>query len=488
MTNCQTQIANMDVLEWCKREPEVLHHAMLCDPPYHLTSIVKRFGKEDSAPAQYGKDGVYSRASKGFMGQEWDGGDIAFQPETWAAFLPHLHPGAMIIAFAGTRGYHRMACAIEDAGYILHPMMVWTFSTGFPKATRIDTQIDKAAGVAVQHGKAFNHAGKGSREDLHQNAAGDGTRLHEPTTDLAKAWAGHRYGGQSLKPALEPICMFQKPFAGRPIESITATGAGTINIEAGRVRTSEKMQRTAGMSAMGQGSGWNPHNNRPVISDSTTGRWPSNFLLDEESAMLLGAQSGNRPNGYRLNESSQRNSAFHNNSGVGERGHNDSGTAARFFFQSNWQAEEHDPFFYCAKSGRLERDAGLEGFELRPKSGHIQQSEGRKMHGDTETFPCRNNHPCIKPVRLTKYLASLLSSPPEYAPRRILVPFSGSGSEMVGCILSGGWEFVQGIELSSEYTKIAEARIKFWKMNSGLFESLTEDEDDAPIDAQETLF
>ena len=110
------------------------------------------------------------------------------------------------------------------------------------------------------------------------------------------------------------------------------------------------------------------------------------------------------------------------------------------------------------------------------------------MHGDTERFPCRNNHPCIKPVRLTKYLASLLSPPPEYAPRRILVPFSGSGSEMIGAALSGGWEFVQGIEMSEEYARIAEARIKFWKMNSGLFESLTEDEDDAPTDAQETLF
>ena len=65
---------------------------------------------------------------------------------------------------------------------------------------------------------------------------------------------------------------------------------------------------------------------------------------------------------------------------------------------------------------------------------------------------------------------------------------AGSGSEMIGAALSGGWEFVQGIELSSEYAKIAEARIKFWKMNSGLFESLTEDEDDAPTDAQETLF
>ena len=115
------KIYNEDVVEWAKHYDKPKFHALLCDPPYHLTTIVKRFGKKGSAPAKYGTDGVFSRASKGFMGQTWDGGDIAFEPETWTAFLPLLHDGAFGMAFSASRNWHRLAVAIEDAGYIIHP-------------------------------------------------------------------------------------------------------------------------------------------------------------------------------------------------------------------------------------------------------------------------------------------------------------------------------------------------------------------------------
>ena len=89
----------------------------ITDPPYHLTSIVKRFGSENAAPAQHGTDGAFARASKGFMGKTWDGGDIAFDPATWREVYRVLKPGAILLAFGGTRTYHRMVCAIEDAGF-----------------------------------------------------------------------------------------------------------------------------------------------------------------------------------------------------------------------------------------------------------------------------------------------------------------------------------------------------------------------------------
>ena len=91
--------------------------SVVTDPPYHLTSIVKRFGKETSAPAQYGTDGAFKRASTGFMGKEWDGGDIAFRPETWELMLQLLKPGGHLLAFSASRNYQRMAVAIEDAGF-----------------------------------------------------------------------------------------------------------------------------------------------------------------------------------------------------------------------------------------------------------------------------------------------------------------------------------------------------------------------------------
>lgn len=107
--------------------------ACVTDPPYHLTPMLKRFGATNSAPAKYGRDGAMARLSGGFMGQQWDGGDIAFRPETWATVATILRPGAFLIAFGGTRTYHRLVCAIEDGGFIIQDQIAWIFATGFPK-------------------------------------------------------------------------------------------------------------------------------------------------------------------------------------------------------------------------------------------------------------------------------------------------------------------------------------------------------------------
>lgn len=136
--------------------PENSVDSVVCDPPYHLTSIVKRFGAEGAAEAT---GGVYQRSGAGFMGKQWDGGDIAFQVDTWRKVLRVLKPGGYILAFASSRGFGRMSVAIEDAGFINHPMFGWIFGSGFPKATRIK----------------------------------------------AEGYEGFRYGGQATKPALEPV-------------------------------------------------------------------------------------------------------------------------------------------------------------------------------------------------------------------------------------------------------------------------------------------
>ena len=123
--------------------------AIVCDPPYHLTSIVKRFGNPNSAPAQYGTDGVYARSSKGFMGKVWDGGDVAFQPEIWAAALRVAKPGAHLLAFGGTRTFHRLAVAIEDAGWEIRDTVMWVYGSGFPKSHDVGKGIDKRGGSIV---------------------------------------------------------------------------------------------------------------------------------------------------------------------------------------------------------------------------------------------------------------------------------------------------------------------------------------------------
>jgi len=120
------------------------------DPPYHLTSIVKRFGAADAAPAKVGQTGAYARASKGFMGQQWDGGDVAFRPETWAEVLRVLKPGAHLVAFSGTRTYHRMACAIEDAGFEIRDQLAWVYGSGFPKSLDVSKAMAKVRAEDVE--------------------------------------------------------------------------------------------------------------------------------------------------------------------------------------------------------------------------------------------------------------------------------------------------------------------------------------------------
>ena len=112
------EFVNADVIEWAKNYKGEKFHALLCDPPYHLTNT-KRFGASDLADESFVNDNQkkhgmarFAKSQKGFMGKVWDGGDIAFNPETWSALSEHLHDGAFGMCFASSRGWHRLACAI----------------------------------------------------------------------------------------------------------------------------------------------------------------------------------------------------------------------------------------------------------------------------------------------------------------------------------------------------------------------------------------
>jgi DNA modification methylase len=118
-----------------------------------------------------------------------------------------------------------------------------------------------------------------------------------------------------------------------------------------------------------------------------------------------------------------------------------------------------DPVRYVAKASTAEREAGLDGWERTTvDDGRQTPIDNPYLRGETQR---RNTHPTIKPIDLCRYLATLLLPPAAYGPRRLLVPFSGSGSEMIGAGLAG-WEFVQGIELEAEHVAIARARLAWW--------------------------
>lgn len=350
-------VVNDDICNWAKSYNGPLFHAIICDPPYNLDTITKRFGKKNSAPARYGIDGVFQRSSKGFMNKEWDT-DIAFQPETWELIGNLLYPGAFCMAFGGSRTYHRMATAIESAGFIIHPMIGWIQGQGFPKATKIKNN---------------------------------------------KTWEEHRYGLQTLKPSLEPICMFQIPYDGRPLDNITQTGAGAIWIEGARIGNEEipSNQFDNGMKPFGDGAG------HPYTQKKNEGRWPANVVLSGE---------------------------------IGP---------------------PYDKFFYQAKANKKERNLGLD--ELPKKFlATMGDGIGKKEHNENELGAwVQNNHPTVKPIDLIKHLGTILLPPSEYNPRRLLVPFAGSGSEMIGVLLAG-WDEVTGVEIEKESCEIANKRLEYW--------------------------
>ncbi len=448
-------IINADAIQWAKDYDGELFHALVTDPPYHLATITKRFGKEDSAPAKYGTDGVYQRSSAGFMNKLWDS-DIAFQKETWEAFYNILFPGAFGMAFGGSRTAHRMAVAIEDAGFWIHPQMSWNFGSGFPKATRV----------------------KRDGEDVPE-------------------FEGHRYGLQALKPAAEPIIVFQKPYEGRPIDSITETGAGALNIEQSRIggkngrwasnlclthsaqcqmigyRDSDSYQInrfTDGAKPFGDGAG-----HEFESEEVEGGRVPVWECQEGCPVLALDRQSGHSTS-KRSIVTSTPGQVYGGGKGLpshtAEYGQNDSGGASRFFHQSHWAIENADPFVYQAKVSVSERNAGLNGFPLGepPGSKRSKPAEGRQRPLGK---PRANIHPTLKPIALIEHLATLLLPPKEYAPRRIVIPFCGVASEVIGC-WRAGWEEIIGIELEAEYTEIGRARLEYWK-KQGIQLSLFED-------------
>lgn len=245
-----------DMLAVLPTLPESSVDSVVCDPPYHLTSIVNRFGAEGASPAKAGATGAFARASAGFMGKQWDGGDIAFRPETWAAVLRVLKPGGYILAFSSSRTFGRMSVAMEDAGFITHPMIGWLFGQGFPKATRIK----------------------------------------------AEGYDGFRYGAQALKPALEPIYMGQKPFSeATGTANILRHGTGALNIDGCRVGTDEALREGAGELWSHRrdgeaGAGRRYHDcggtNFAALpgprGGAPEGRWPANLIHDGSDEVVAG--------------------------------------------------------------------------------------------------------------------------------------------------------------------------------------------------------
>lgn len=285
-----------DCMVSLKELPDNSVDSIITDPPYHLTTV-KRFGKENSAPAKYGKDGAFVRASKGFMNKEWDGGDISFQENTWKECLRVLKPGGHLLSFGGSRTYHRMAVAIEDAGFEIRDQLMWLYGNGFPKSHNIGKAIDKLEGNEREF--VGEKKQRGSTKEV---SCKQFNICKNPTEILTKGNSKFEGWGSALKPAHEPIVLARKPLSEKSIaENAAKWGTGGINIDDSRIETDDILGKKVNENDLGI-AGWAMKDGRKTkttnkligtFKDNSKGlgRFPANIMLDEEAGKLLDEQS-----------------------------------------------------------------------------------------------------------------------------------------------------------------------------------------------------
>ena len=234
----------------------------------------------------------------GFMGKDWDRSDISFNPELWKLALRVLKPGGHLLAFGGSRTFHRIAAAIEDAGFEIRDVVMWLYGSGFPKSMDVSKAIDKAAGAEREVvGPSTRHAGQSYQwagENRHPTHSEDKAAQTAPATDDAKKWEGW---GTALKPAYEPIVVARKPLTEKTVAAnVLEYGTGALNIDGTRIGTSKDVpaspSRTKGNVLMGSVDGTlRNETGQEDGHNPNVGRWPANVVMDEEAGEMLGDTS-----------------------------------------------------------------------------------------------------------------------------------------------------------------------------------------------------
>jgi len=443
-----------DCLEVMKEIPDNSIDTIITDPPYGLN----------------------------FMGKGWDnfGTDLQKYQEwtrRWAIeALRIAKPGATLLCFGGTRTWHRLACGLEDAGWIIKDTLMWVYGSGFPKATDISKQIDKRKGKIIENNSEFTEFSKQTDTTKHikrylkckicgkllygQDICNCEWRKYKWQSKEAKLWNGWKSHG--LKPAWEPIIMAMKPNEGSYAENALKWGVAGLNIDESRVGINQIKAHHAPKGTFAGGeerkSDTNYYNN--------LGRFPANLIHDNseevrecfpETNPSRKAMRGIQSKGYSAGIDWEKAGEETNT----ERGIDDNGGNASRFFKS---------ILYYPKASKSERNKGCEGLEDVISHGHYAQDEwSRNNMGNTPDAvrqPVKNNHPTVKPLKLMEYLCILTKTPTGGI---VLDPFAGSGTTCMAAKKIGR-DFI-GIEREADYCAIARARIKAIKPNLTLFEN-----------------
>ncbi len=391
--DARATIYHGDCLEVLRELPDASVDAVVTDPPYEL----------------------------GFMGKGWDASGIAYRVDLWAEALRVLKPGGHLLAFGGTRTWHRLACAIEDAGFEVRDSIAWMYGSGFPKSLDVSKAIDKAAGAerpVVGERKLFGTARivggqggatSGRAEEMYAtHEIRETLEITAPATDAAREWSGW---GTALKPAHEPIVVARKPLTGTVAANVLEHGTGALNIDGCRIGTEAVKVNTYD----GRGPFGDSQVGVAYASKQVAGRWPANVVLDEDQAAELDQQSG----------------TFKGRVGMTQHGSGTNRVYGTFIRSELSTVQDGTPdsggasrFFYVAKAPARERP---------------------KVDGTA--------HPTVKPLTLMRWLCRLVT-PPDGV---ILEPFAGSGTTIEAALMEGFR--VVGIEREADYLPLIQARL-----------------------------
>ena len=420
------RLHNHDCLEVIKTmiEDEVFVDSIVTDPPYEL----------------------------GFMGRSWDSTGIAFQKETWELCFKILKPGGHLLAFSGSRTYHRMAVAIEDAGFEIRDQIMWLYGSGFPKSMNVGKALDKKLGnERIKTGEKKTHSNKGIKQSEQRTAIGAGAFGQEVEEDVTVGTTEWEGWGTALKPAHEPLVLARKPLSEKSVvDNVLKHRTGGINIDECRVDGNDAKYPDSNPDFRDQGRQSKENMGIDKLSFGQTENVKRKKVVRktrDENGVWTDDNSGMKAEGSEYADADPRG-RFPSNIM-----HDGSDSIKELF-------EDKSRYFYCAKTSKAERNQGLNDFESKKmgmSGGAQSKGEGYDKGqgiGLNRVVERKNTHPTVKPIKLMKYLCRLIT--PKGG--TVLDPFMGSGSTGMAA-KEENFEFV-GIEKEEEYFNIASARIE----------------------------
>ena len=416
-------------------EDEVFVDSIVTDPPYEL----------------------------GFMGRSWDSTGIAFQKETWELCFKVLKPGGHLLAFSGSRTYHRMAVAIEDAGFEIRDQVMWLYGSGFPKSMNVGKALDKKLGnERIKTGEKKTHSNKGIKQSEQRTAIGAGAFGQEVEEDVTVGTTEWEGWGTALKPAHEPLVLARKPLSEKSVvDNVLNHRTGGINIDECRVEGNDAKYPDTNPDFRDQGRQSKENMGIDKLSFGQTENVKRKKVIRksrDEKGVWTNDNSGMKAEGSEYADADPRG-RFPSNIM-----HDGSDSIKKLF-------EDKSRYFYCAKTSKAERNQGLDNFPIKNKKGGGGTSNNVWYEDDvnsasgkfgSEKAPSKNVHPTVKPIKLMKYLCRLIT--PKGG--TVLDPFMGSGSTGMAA-KEENFDFV-GIEKEEEYFNIASARIKSVETKSTL--------------------